>query len=244
MIKLDINTNAIKEYADTLGKMHKSALPLAVRGALNKAAFDVKTNTMPASANAAFANRSPNFFKANSRVEIAKGFEIRSMQATVGFTEKDLKGNNNYAVKDLEQQEYGGNIEGRSFIPTEIARGNNKMKLVRPANRITKVLKILDAKRNMRGRNSKEKFVRSVYSAGKGGFVIGEYKGKEMLWRVNSLRKSADGKFKLSAMFYFKKQRSIHVKPTAFMRQASMKSAARIEEFFIVEARRQFNKLK
>jgi hypothetical protein len=87
---------------------------------LNKAAFDVKQNTMLKSAEASFVKRQPNFFKANSRVEMASGWDLDKMQATVGFNSSGLKGgSNNHAVEDLEQQERGGTIKSRSFIPTD-----------------------------------------------------------------------------------------------------------------------------
>lgn len=242
---LNINTDAVVVHTNRLEKMHRSALPSAVRGALNGAAFDVKKNTMPDSAVDAFENRAPNFFKANSRVEPARGFDMRSMKATVGFTESGLRGANNYAVKNLEQQEQGGTIKRRSFIPTDIARGGSKNKLVRPSNRLSTIGNIVVASR-ARGRSDQEKFVKSAISAGRGGYVLAEFRGQHILWRINSLtRKDAKSwRFKLTPLYSYEEGRNVRVKATGFMKKASLKSAEKIEGIFIKEAERQIERLK
>ena len=80
-MKLNIKSDAIVKHVNTLEKMHKSALPLVIRQTLNSAAFDVKKVTMPKEASANFDKRNPNFFKANSKVDQAKGFNISSIRS-------------------------------------------------------------------------------------------------------------------------------------------------------------------
>ena len=116
---LNINNDKTVIFTNTLEKLHRSALPVAIRGALNKAAFDLKQKTMPESADKAFVNRSKNFFKANSRVAMAKGFDIGSMKSVTGFTEGRLRGSNNFAVQDLEQQELGRSEEHTSELQSQ-----------------------------------------------------------------------------------------------------------------------------
>ncbi|KKL54819.1 hypothetical protein LCGC14_2261580, partial [marine sediment metagenome] len=82
---LNVNTDKVVVFSNKLEKLHRSAFPIAIRGALNNAAFDVKKNTMPVSAEKEFTIRRKNFFKANSRVNMAKGFNVRTMQAMIGF---------------------------------------------------------------------------------------------------------------------------------------------------------------
>src|SRR5687767_16018423 len=89
LMELNINSDAVVKHTNTLEKMHRSAMPLAIRNTLNSVAFDVKKNTMPASAEREFVTRAPNFFKANSRVEMARGWNVDSMQSVVGFIPKD-----------------------------------------------------------------------------------------------------------------------------------------------------------
>jgi len=241
MAILNINTDAVVRHTNTLEKMHRSALPLAIRGALNNSAFDVKQKTMPLSAKNAFKERNKTFFKANSRVNRATGFNVKSMKATVGFFSNKLKGGDNFAIKDLEQQESGGSIDKKSFIPTDEARGESKVKLVRPRNRLSEINKIIKAK-NFRG-NKKQRFIKAIHRAGKGGHVLGSsVMGENTLFKVNSLTKK--GKFKLTPLYDFKKGRKVGVKATGFMRKASLLSGSKIERFYIEQAKKQIQRLK
>jgi hypothetical protein len=187
--ELNINTDAVVKFANKLEQMNRSALPVAVRTALNSAAFDVKQRTMPQEAHSNFVNRSKNFFKANSKVEMAQGFNVNTMRSTIGFVSKGLSGKNNFAVKDLEGQEHGGKLGGKTFIPLRPARGGSGNKLVKPANRLSSIKNIVDAK-NARGVNSRQKFIKSAVHAGRGGYVLADYKGKQILWRVNSMERT------------------------------------------------------
>ncbi|MFN8317156.1 MAG: hypothetical protein U0T32_11985 [Chitinophagales bacterium] len=243
-MQLNINTDAIVKFTNVLEKMHKSALPNAVRGALNAAVFDIKTNTMPSSASKTFVNRQPNFFKANSRFENAKGSSIGSMKASVGFVSSGLKGENNFSVEDLEEQEYGGTIERKSFIPTVFARNNKSLNgLVRANARLSAIRKIANAK-NMSGKNDRQRFVLAAASVGKGGLVL----YKNILWRIDSAPKS-NIKFKRTdikqtPLYSFKQGRSVKVKATEFMKSATLVSAEKLGSHFIKEAERQMEKLK
>lgn len=237
---LNINTNAVVSYTNILEQIGKSALPLAIRGALNRAAPDVKKNTLQKAADASFVKRQANFFKANSKFENAKGFNVATMKATVGMVENSLKGGNNYAVKDLEQQESGGVIKKKSFIPLTGARiGGSKSKNVRQNARLSQIKKIVETK-SQPGKSARARFVNALLEAGAGGFVL----SGSRLFRINSLRKSG-GKFvDKTALYDFKKGRSVRVSRTGFMRKASLQSAAKIEGFFVDEARRQIEKFK
>lgn len=250
MLKININTKAVVAFSNKLEKMSKTALPKAVRYTLNSAAFDVKTNTMPKAAEAAFEKRTSNFFKANSKVLKAEGTDLRGMKATVGFTSLNLKGKTNFAVKDLEQQEHGGKIAGKSLIPTPLARiGNSRSKLVRKALRIGKDGN-LDGRiinsNHVRGRTKKQRFSFAVAKAGRGGFVLGdkEFKnGNRMIWRVNSTKRKADGKFDLTAIYKVIKGRKVPVRPTHFMEKSSIESAKKMEAFYIAEAKKRIARL-
>lgn len=242
-MQLNINTDAVVKFTNTLEKLHKSALPSAIRGTLNKAVYDVKTNTMLKSADKEFAKRQPNFFRANSKFENAIGFNVNQMKATVGFLETGLRGENNYAVKDLEEQEYSGTIAGRSFIPLRSARiGNNANALVRSNARISKIKNIINS-RNSKGKNIKEKFIKAAIVAGKGGYVIS---GKrQVLFRVDSFlsnRKSKKTFLKATPLYKFKRHGKVKVKSTKFMQTASLVSANKLEEYYIAEANRQIEK--
>jgi hypothetical protein len=231
---ININSDAVVVFTNKLEKMSRSALPYAIRQTLNTVAFDVKKNTMPKSADNEFENRSPNFFKANSRVDMATGNDIDSMKSTVGFI------GNDQAVRDLEQQEYGGTIEARSFIPMDTARvGSSNSKKIRPANRISKVNKIIDSN-TMEGKTPQQKFNHAVAKAGSGGYVIGNNENKT-LFRVESIDSSG---YKLRALFSYKKGRTVKVSETSFMRDASIESADKMEKIFIDQATKQIERIR
>jgi len=226
-MQLNINTDAVVTFTNKLERINRSAMPVSVRGALNNAAFDVKQNTMPKISSEKFTNRQANFFKANSRVQMASGFDIDSMESTVGFISDNLKGSTNFAVKNLEQQERGGTIKGKSFIPMRQARASQSdVKAVRPSNRISSIKNIVDAK--------KSRFAAS-HRAGVGGYIQTE----KAVFRVDSLSKKS---FKITPLHSFKKGRSVQVKSTGFMKQASNESGSKIEKFFIEQAQKQFEK--
>lgn len=235
-MQLNVNANEVIALTAKLEQLNRSAFPSAVKNTLNTAAFDMKKNELPASASSNFINRKPSFFKANSKVITANGFDVNTMKATVGFTGKDQ------AVDDLEQQESGGTIKSRSFIPLKFARsGNSNNKLVR-ANARLKNIKIIDAK-NAPGKNDKEKFVQSVIHAGVGGIVLSEINGRAFMWKVNSLKRTSNGSFKLTPLYSFKKGRTVTVKARHFVEEAATKTAPKIEDYYKAAAEYQFKKV-
>ena len=237
---INVNTDANVIFVNRLERHSRSAFPVTVRAVLNKAAFQLKTKTMPAGAKKTFENRSPNFFKANSTVIKASGFDINTMKSIVGFTDSRLKGSNNYAVKDLDQQEHGGTIKKKAFIPMTSARGG-KNKLVRPMNRLNNLNQIVRPS-GASGSSYKQRFIKSVYHAGKGGLVLARYKNKMILWRVNSLNTTSKGSFKLTPLYSFKAGRSVKVKETGFMKTASEIEHSKMNKYFLEEARKRLAK--
>lgn len=235
--KININTHAAVIFTNKLEKLRRSALPNAVRGALNGAAFDVKQNTMPSQAHKKFVVRAPNFFKANSRVEKAMGWDINSMRATVGFTPGKGKGAD-LAVKDLEEQEKGGTIERRSYIPTREARGGGNTKKVRPSMRLTSIKNIVNSN-TIAGSSPKQKFRYAAVKAGRGGFVLGN-NTKKTLFRIDSISTTA---IKKKPVYSYKPGRSVKVGASGFMKSATLESADKIEQLYIKEAKRQIDRV-
>lgn len=243
-MKFNINTDALVKHANRLEKLHKSALPSAIRGALNDTAFDVKTRTMPNNASKTFVNRSKNFFKANSRFEKAIGFNVDSMKSEVGFVESNLKGENNFSVKDLQQQEHGGIISGRSFIPLPKARkGNSNSGLVRANARISKIKNI--KKTSSYKGNTKQKFLQAAMDAGKGGYVLSGK--KNILFKVDvflTKLKTKQTRLKVTPIYKFNKSGKVKVSKTDFMKESSLESNRKMEDFYIKQVKRQVEKFK
>jgi hypothetical protein len=236
-MEFELNTDDIMKYGQKLGDLHKSAFPSAVRATLNGAAFDVKQRSLLVSAKQNFVERQPNFFKANSKVDMATGFNVDTMKSTVGMV--SLKGNNK-AVDDLEQQEHGGTIKARSFIAMKTARsGKNTNRLVQKKNRLSTISNIVNAKKS-NGKSEKQRFVKSAIFAGQGGFVLSE---KNILWRIDKLiRKDGMTRFKMTPIYNFEKGRSVKVKATHFMETAAVRSSKKMPELFRKEAEFQFSK--
>lgn len=265
-MRLNINTDAVVRFTNQLEQMHRSALPSAIRGALNDAVFNVKTVTMPKQANV-FKKREPNFFKANSKFENAVGFDINKMQATVGFFENKLQNRaTNHAVEDLEEQEKGGSIDGRSFVAMKAARaGRGK---VRPNARMANIKKVINAKKvkSVSGHSARnvlknvrvQKLIRAAIVAKtlnpSQAFILGNPNaaGSQTLFRVEELHtgtRSANKTvhsrslfIRLIPLYRVKKDREVIVSGTSFMQKASLESAAQIEKYFIAQAKRQFKK--
>lgn len=251
-MQLNINTDATVVMTNNLEKLHRSAFPNAVRETLNRAALDVKKDTLLKSADKNFIKREPNFFKANSRVEFARGYNVNSMAATVGMVEKNLKGEHNNSVKDLEQQEEGGNIGGRSFLPLYKARvGNNPNKKVKANLRISDIRKSWNSRvvdvRKQNAKNKKEAFVKAAIKAGAGGFVFSDtYFGSRILFRIDSVFSSLKGRktiIRKTGIYSAVKGFKAKVKNTHFMKNAALESGSKIERFYNEEGQKQVERL-
>lgn len=248
---LNINNDAVVKYTAKLEKMHRSALPVAIREALNNAAFDVKQRTMPKSSKKAFTNRQRNFFTANSRVDMARGFDVKTMKAVVGFTEGKLRGSNNQAVKDLEDQEHGGGIGGRSLRATPSARvSSSEDRPVQMKYRLKDLKNVVNANKIV-ARSKKQKFIKAAFIAkkkfGKDAFVLGNIRkgGRLTLSHIKKIKSLGRTKIEIKRVpvYTYKKGEVWRVKPTGFMRRASMESGLKIEQHFIKQARKQFERL-
>ena len=270
MLAIDVNTDSFVVLANKLDNLNRSALPVAVRRTLNSTAFDVKQRTMLEMTKKQFVNRQANFFKANSKVIQATGFNVNEMESQIGFFEDRLKNKaTNWAVKDLEQQEHGGSILGRDFITMNTGRvSNSPNKITKSGNRISDIkedfvnqrssrfkaktrggrfrqaialaMNPSDKELNRRSRNRKKAGL--GVSKSLGAFVLGDYQGKRFLWKIDGWNQKT-GKPKLCAMMIFKKNRVVKIKKaTHFMERASIISLQKTPHFFYREAENQIEK--
>lgn len=237
MSTININSDAMVKMTAKLEKVGRNALPNAVRGTLNTLAFDMKKNTLPKSAADTFEKRKPNFFKAFSRVEMAKGSDITKMKSQVGFQGRG--GTSTEAVKDLEKQEHGGKIENRDFIPMETARiGKSRSRMVSAKNRLGRLGRVVHAE-NAKGKTRKEKFMKSILFAGVGGVVVGNFEPK-IVYRVTGID-SIKGRMRVrkTPLYTYSKNRAVKVTATRFSEIAAMKSANEAPKVWINEGKRQ-----
>jgi hypothetical protein len=236
---LNIQAQGLDILANKLEKINRSAFPVAVRQTLNSAAFDLKQNTMPQITGSLFVKRKPNFFKANSKVFPAKGFEVKNMRATAGFVGKDQ------AIDDLEQQEIGGRIKSRSFIALDTARvSKSPSKSVRPNARLANA-KIINSTNGTGTR--RQQFVRAAIKAHQqGALLIGNFDDKTV-FRVDDITPSGIGGagivMKLTPLYSYKQGRSVQVGATGFMQKSANKTAPKIVGIFANHAENQFKRI-
>lgn len=249
----NIDSSELVEFTNKLEKMHKSALPSAVRNTLNGAAFRIKGSknssnapTLEAQADKAFVRRNRGFFKASSSIQLAKGFNIDQMQSVVGFTDKRLKGYTQ-PVKNLEKQEHGGQIPGRSFVPLRTSRtGRSKKRKVKKKNQLSSINQVINA-RDIKGRSDAEKFIRAALMAGKGGYVLGteDAEGHRYMMRIESIkRKGPDNVVNSTPLYGYEEGNKVSVDRTNFFKKATNQAAKDLEKLFRENAEYQIKKLK
>lgn len=178
------------------------------------------------------------------------------MEATVGMFENKLKNKStNYAVKDLEQQEEGGTIGGKSFIPLKTSRsGGSTNKMVKANFRLKNVIKsganVLDVKKN-KAKTKKQQFIRTAIYAkmkfGNDAFVLGNTfgGGNRTLSRVDSISSSMKTRkiqVKRTPLYTYRKGRKITVAGKNFMKRAAHETSLNMDEIFRKEAIFQFKK--
>jgi hypothetical protein len=249
-MEIVFDLQAFEDYSKKLKSLHKSAYPTVVRNTLTSGAMTTKTKTLDREAKQTFERREKNFFKANSKFIPAKGWNIDKMQSIVGMYENKLSNKStNYAVKDLEKQEQGGKIGGRSLIPMKQARigGKGKTKAKERIQNIKKKKLIMVNESD--GRTRKQQFVRaSIMSVTKGdGLVLGHKtsSGNRILYRVDFLRtgvKNRNFQLKYTKLYNFRKNRKVDVDKTNFMQKSAERGSKAMPHTFRKEAERQFKK--
>jgi len=239
LASINIDNNAVVKFTNKLEQMRKHDLPVVINQTLNDTAFDVKIRTMPKHASGVFTERNKTFFRSTSRVKKSSGFNINNQQSEVGFigtgTKKD-------SVEGLKEQEHGGTIGNRSFIATDGARvGKSNEKQVRAANRLKKI-DFIDARKS-KGRTKKQKFVAAAIKSKETGIpVLGNHVGKGGTRTVSRIRRvtKSGGKIKIArtVLYSYKKGRKVNIKPTHFMKRASLESNLKMDNFFIKNAKK------
>lgn len=255
---LVINSKENIIFAEQLERISRTALPNIVSKVLNKAAMDVKKGISDNNKNP-FIHRNETFFKASSSIEFVKGRDITTMRSIVGFKSNPKRETrNDYSVQDLEQQEYGGKIAGKAFIPTVFARrSKNYKKQVRGAFRLTKIQeKIINAKNayhkaRVKTMTKERAFILSAIYAKKSGntFVISKNKDdKEYLFSINSVKRvGKNTKINSTPIYSVQAKRSITPSKGAhlhFMRKESMEHAEDMNGYFQLLAKERIKQRK
>lgn len=202
------DTKELDKFITTLSEMHRSALPNVVRNTLNDLAFNAKKTELTRVTNDKFTVRSKNFFKANSRFTKATGYNVNTMHSDMGMVAKDV------ATRNLKQQEEGGQIGKRAFIPNKRARiGSSQSKKISSRNKLSKV-NFIDSGKIRRGAKNQRLNRAAAIAKRTGKDVL----HKDTVYRVKSMiRKKGDTIFKLVPLYDYKKGRAVKVDKTNFM---------------------------
>lgn len=239
MIRLDVNADNLIKFTNQLESVSRTAFPKAVRATLNSLAFDVKKNTMPKTTEKAFVNRDKNFFRANSRVEMAKGNHVDGMSSMVGFLAAgNVKSKD--AVDNLEEQERGGVIRNRSFVPKRTSRtSKNYSRMVARRNRLRNIKRIVVVS-EAPGKTHGQKFIQSAIHAGEKGILLTQ----NSLLRIDKMeRKNGKWVFKITRLYSYKENRSVRIKRARFfMRDAVEQTSKKMPDIYYDEISFQMEK--
>ena len=157
------------------------------------------------------------------------------MNSKIGFISTEP------AARNLEEQERGGRIKNRAFVPMDQARtGKKHEKLVRRPFRVEELRKQGVKQVRKGGKKGRSRFIRAVFQAGEGGLVL----YGSTLFRVDKINNKAKGrgKLKITPLYDYQKGRAVKVKATHFMRKNSMFTVRQMDNFYIKNAKRQFQK--
>jgi hypothetical protein len=245
-MKLNVNTKANIVLTSKLERLNKTAFPSAVRSTLNDAAFEMKKTNIAESAKKNMTVRNKTVFKKFTGVKRATGFNIRSMEAEVGFIPKDgLKGSK--VPIGMESNEVGGTDSSGFMYMPKTRTSNRSTRLVRRNARYnkSKVLKIGRGATNINSK-SKSRFIVSAIESveQKKPFHFATKKGF-FLVQATSYNQGPDGKTKVKLDFLMRGRNKFkaRAKATHFNREAALKTAQQIEVFYKKNAEYQFNKI-
>lgn len=234
---LDISTDEIVQFTNKLERMHRSALPNAVRSTLNEAAFAMKgvkgkEGLVKKYGDATFDERTKNFTSIMTRVDKAKGWEIDKMQSNAGIAKLP---NKDKAAEGLATQESGGTMKAeRPFFPMDTARkGANKNATIAEKNK----LRAIQGAIKVEGNGDKQALYKAAFSA---SYIIYE-KQKTTLFKVLSVGR---GKIELMPLYRYIKGFKAKVNEHAFIQPASQEAGTNLNKYFIEAANREFNKIR
>lgn len=122
-MSLEFTSDKLVGFSLKLAKVHRAALPNAIRFTLTDSAKDVKFRTLKKHANKQFDVKKQSFFRAFSAYEPAKGFNISKMKSTAGMIKKAGK---SVASTEIGQQQHAGIVHHKSYIKAQKPKVSSK----------------------------------------------------------------------------------------------------------------------
>lgn len=212
----NIDAREVVELTNKLEKLHKSALPVTVRTTLDDAAKDAKFNQVERAFKEQFIIRRPTFIKSQTVYNRSMNtFNINQMESSMGVAESRK------ASKGLEKQETGGQISGRDYIPTNLARVSKNYKRRVSRSYYRSKMKV----RNTQPITQIKDLIPAAYSEGVGSVFL--YKG--VLIQIKSLK---EGAMKFVNLYAVEPGRSVGVKSRPYISVAGERSSQKIPRIY------------
>lgn len=230
---LEFKSDKLVAYSLKLAKIHRAALPNAIRFSLTDAAKDVKFRTLKKHANIQFDVSQQAFFRAFSGYKPAKGFSIDKMSSVAGMIKGNPKNSKSVASTEIAQQQIAGIVHNKSYIKSSIPN-----KVSNSAYRKARTQRPFIVEDGMR-------YVKKAFDAQKANKPLLVKKNKKgVLVKVGKISK-AKGKIKIKTkpIASYKEDRSIDLKKQKpFVNNAAVESGKLLNTFFIKNAKKQIQR--
>lgn len=224
------------DFSLKLSKMHRSALPNAVRFSLTDAAKDVKFKTLSKHANKEFDVKKASFFRAFSRFKPAQGWNISAMQSTAGMVKGTPKNSKSVASTEIGKQQFAGIVPNRAYIGAKEQRTSKGLL----KSSYAKLLSIKPVVFN--GDNYFEKAIEAK-KAKKPLLVKKNNRG--VLVKVKKIKKKKAKPIETEPIASYEKGRKADLKTKhPFVINAGLESARKMNSFYIKNARKQIERLR
>ena len=213
---LNINASETVKLTNKLEKLHRSAMPIAVRSTLNDAAFMARKLIIK-NFKSNFIIRNRTFISSHTAANRCQNtFDINRMQSDAGI----IKGKTG-AGDLLIKQEDGGTISRRRIPSDNVRQARANRRLV---NKNQYAKKLIGFKNGIIYRSSESTIV----------------KNDKGIWRIFKGYNKKTGKGRIERWYTF--NRSITITKHPFVDPASSETATKIESIFEKNAQKQFAK--
>lgn len=248
MPTFSINNEEVIAHSAKLDRLHRSALPSAIRNTLTELAFNSKKKVTEVAKIKFGLQRSKTFIKAHTGATKARGFDVNTMQSSIGVYHP----RNSKVVKGLSAQEKGGPIKSRKLIAHDDARiskthgkriaSRNKFKNT-DINRIHRPTAAFRAHRGTR----KSKFVAAAFSAVKSGNDLLFLKtGRTgMIYKITGLTKNDRNRsvsFKAKKLYNIRDKNTSTVKKRKFIEGSALMAYKNVNRIYKAQAEFQIKK--
>ena len=226
---VNINDKELVLLTRKLEQLHKSAMPVAIRGTLNDLAFDMRITSQKTFQHN-FTIRKKSFLRSHSTViKSPNTFDLKQMQSSFGI----IKGKSQ-SGDDLQTQEFGGIVKNRDYIPFKTARtAKSENKLV---SKRYYIKKIKPRKNKSIYRN--QELIKTAFKVGKGGFILYD----DILFEVRTIKSRPKFKINLKPLYSYKNARKVKIKKDPFLLPAQNITMKKVANFYTIQANRRFQK--